>query len=523
MTGSPPSVAPDVLRRQAREAPDRPALIVDRGAGEPNHPMTFAQWDRRSDGLAAALLERGLRKGERVALAFENVDAERFYVSYFAVAKAGGVSVPVGARLAEAEIGAILRHAEPSFAIGGDAQLEALRASVPAWRLWGPDDLDAAMLRDADPPSNPPLPGDLCDILYTSGTTGTPKGVCSTHAGLVTIRAGALKLFAGRAFVHAVPVHTFAGTHAMQYLPLRAGMTSVVMHRFDAARYIELLAAHRAAASYAVPAMLRLALDAWDARSPAGRPDLGPLALLMFGASAMPPSTLARLPELFPEAALVNLYASTETGSGSCAMPAGEAERHPGSVGVPVPPTEIRIVVASVAGSTQDAATGEVGEVWIRGPGPGRVYYKDPEATARTFVEEGWVRTGDLGHLDAEGYLYLDGRQKELVNRGGLKIFVDELDALLAAHPAVCEAAVAGIPHAVLGEDLAAFVVLRAGADVQPDDLRSYLLRSVADYKVPRHWGFIETLPRNSMGKVVRRELVARHSDALRLIGGSRD
>ncbi len=508
-----PRVVPDILRKQARLLGEQPALVVDRGAGpqvsrtDLSPALTFCVWDRRSDTLAAALIKRGLRRGDRVALAFENRDADRFFVGYFAVAKAGGVAVPVGVRLAEAEVGQILRHAEPRFACAGDTQARSIASlGLSGLSVLGPADFDRTVAEEVAAPAVDVQPDDLCDILYTSGTTGTPKGVSSTHANLVSIRSAGLKPFAGQAFLHAVPVHTFAGTHAMQYLPLRAGMVSVVMHRFEAARYLALVAAHRVAVAYAVPAMLRLTIDRWEATGPAERPDTSSLMLLMFGASAMPASTFARLPELFPSAMLVNLYASTESGSASCAMPPGEAQNHPGAVGVPVPPTEIRIVIDE---GGRDVTPGEIGEIWIKGSVRGRSYYKDPEATARTFVDGGWVRTGDLGHLDKDGYLYLDGRQKEMVNRGGLKIFVDELDSVLMSHPAVQEAALVGIPHPVLGEDLAGFVVLRAGASASAEELRAYLLERVAEYKVPRRWSFIGALPRNSMGKVVRRQLAA--------------
>ncbi len=500
-----PAVVPEILRRQANVHGDRPAIVVDRG-GPLDAPaaLSFSGWARAADALAGALAGRGVRKGDRVALVFENGDADRFHVGYFAALAAGAVAVPVGVRLAGAEMDRILHHAEPRLALGGLRQAEAIsRLGVPGLTVLGPAEVDEAIAGGLPAPEVALGPEDLADILYTSGTTGTPKGVCSTHGNLLTIHAGGFKPFAGRVWLHGVPVHTFAGTHAMQYLPLRAGMTIVVQHQFDPLRWLALAASRQAAVAYAVPAMLRLIVDAWDATPPTKRPDLSSLAMLLFGAAAMPPATFARLPELFPAAMLVNLYGLTESGSATCAMPPGEAAARPGSVGVPVPPTEVRVV----AEGERECAPGEVGEIRIRGPGSVRRYYRAPEETARTFLPGGWVRTGDLGHLDADGYLYLDGRQKELVNRGGLKVFVDELDSLLAAHPAVLEAAVAGVAHPVLGEDLAAYVVVRPGHAVSADELCAFLAARVADYKVPRRWTFVAALPRNSMGKVMRRQL----------------
>jgi acyl-CoA synthetase (AMP-forming)/AMP-acid ligase II len=507
-----PLVLPDVLRRQAEKLGDQPALVVDRGAGSTVGPqdghgaMTFAEWNRKSDRVARALVDAGLQRGDRVALAFQNRDADRFAVSYFGAIKAGGVAVPVGVRLAESEIGHILRHAEPRIAIAGEALATAIgQLSIPNLEVWGPQAYNRAVDHDVAPPEVEIAPEDLCDILYTSGTTGTPKGVASTHANLVAIRSGGLKPFAGRAFVHGVPVYTFAGTHAMQIVPLRAGMRVVVMHRFDGERYLRLIEAHRATVSYAVPSMLKLAIEAFDAA--ASKPDTSSLTVLMYGAAPMPPSTLEVLPRIAPRAFLVNLYAFTESGNAACAMPPGEAANHPGSVGVPVPPTEVRIAIVEGSGSVRDAKPGEVGEIWLRGEGGARSYYKDADASARTFLPDGWVRSNDLGHVDTEGYLYLDGRVHDVVNRGGFKIFVNEIDALLEAHPAVREAAVIGVPHPVLGEDLAAFVALKPGAHADAEALRSYLSERLADYKVPRSFTFVDKLPRSTMGKVIRREL----------------
>ncbi|MBI3181064.1 MAG: acyl--CoA ligase [Myxococcales bacterium] len=493
----------DVLSEQARLRADQPAVVVAR-AEEPARVMSFAEWERRSDRLAVALIEAGVRRGDRVAIAFENRDADLYYGAYFAALKAGAVAVPVGSRLTAEEVRGILRHAEPAAVIAGEGPRLAFRGARP--RVLGPPEWRAALEREVRPPEVERSEEDVCDILYTSGTTGAPKGVASTISNVMTIRPGALRAFEGRAMLHASPLHTFAATHAMQYLPLTAGMTAVVMDRFDGRRYLELCERHEAAVAYAVPAMLRLVLEAYDSVQPSGRPDTSKLSLLFYGASPMPEATLRRLPELAPNAVLVNLYALTESGSAACAMPPGEAAKRPGSVGLPVPPAEVRIVLEE-PGTKRDAAVGEVGEVWLKGGGAPRSYFRDPEASARTFVEGGWVRTGDLGHLDRDGFLYLDGRLKELVNRGGMKVSVDEVDCALQDHPAVREAAVTGVPHPVLGEDVRAFVVLRAGASAGAEELRTYLTERLADYKVPRAYAFVEELPRNAMGKVVRRQL----------------
>jgi acyl-CoA synthetase (AMP-forming)/AMP-acid ligase II len=512
-------LVPDLLRQKARELGDRQALAVDRGEGtlvraEDTHgALTFAAWDTRSDRLATALVAAGVRVGDRVALAFDNADADRFSVGYFATLKAGAVAVPLGVRLVEAEVDVILRHSAPTAVITDARRRAELAGRSEDLTLFGPEDYDRAIATAGPAPvlSRPLSDGDLCDILYTSGTTGAPKGVASTHGDVSILAVGALGDRPGATFLHAIPIFTFAGTQAMQLMPLCAGMSTVVMHRFDARRYLALVAAHRAAVTFAVPSMLRLCVDAHDATPPAERADTSSMRLCIFGSAPMPPSTLQRLPDLFARAHLINIYGLTESGGATCAMPPGEALRRPTSVGKPVPPVQVRIVVAENAdegtSAVREAAPGEVGEIWLRGRSRPRSYFKDAEATRKTFDADGWLHTGDIGHLDADGYLYLDDRRRDLVIRGGLNIFPSEIDALLHAHPAVLEAAVVGVPHDVLGEDLRAYVVLRPGMQASADELRAHLSTRIADYKVPRQFRFIDALPRNALGKVVKRQL----------------
>ncbi len=194
----------------------------------------------------------------------------------------------------------------------------------------------------------------------------------------------------------------------------------------------------------------------------------------------------------------------TEAGSVYCLMPPGEAVKRPGSVGKPLPPAEVRC--ADPDGEA--VVAGEVGQVLLRIPGRPREYFDDPEATARTWVD-GWLVTGDLGRVDEDGYLYIVGRSKDVIIRGGNNIHPTDVEHVIELHPAVREAAVVGVAHPVLGEDVVAFVVLRPGAQAGPDDLRAHTLEQLAAYKVPRQWQFVDELPRNATGKVVKDKLRA--------------
>jgi acyl-CoA synthetase (AMP-forming)/AMP-acid ligase II len=197
-----------------------------------------------------------------------------------------------------------------------------------------------------------------------------------------------------------------------------------------------------------------------------------------------------------------NGYGMTEAGPAYCSMPKEESSRRIGSVGQPVPPMEVR----SVASDGTALAPGEVGEIHIRMPGREREYYNDPEATAATW-EDGWLHTGDLGYLDDDGYLYIVGRQKEVIIRGGNNIYATDIEGVLLEHPLVQEAAVVGVAHDVLGEDLAAFAVVRPGATLSADELQGFCAERLADYKVPRRITFLDELPRNATGKVLKHEL----------------
>jgi acyl-CoA synthetase (AMP-forming)/AMP-acid ligase II len=209
-----------------------------------------------------------------------------------------------------------------------------------------------------------------------------------------------------------------------------------------------------------------------------------------------------------PSALVSNNYGMTEAGSVYCLMPPGEAVKRPGSVGKPLPPAE----VVCVDPEDRPVPAGEVGQVRLRIPGRPREYFGDPDATARTWVD-GWLVTGDLGRIDEDGYLYIVGRSKDVVIRGGNNIHPTDVEHAIESHPAVREAAVVGVPHPVLGEDVVAFVTLRPDMDATPDDLRAHTLELLARYKVPRQWYIVDGLPRNATGKVLKQELRRRLDD----------
>lgn len=487
----------DQLRTLAGLVPDEVGFIVA-GGGE----ITYADWDAQASCVARGLLDLGVSKGDRVALVIAPEDALRFVVAYAGVHKAAAVAVPINVRLSAAEIAGILRHCEPTVVIASDSLLPLLaQADAPkhvvstgdaanslGWdELIADDDSDLQVDAGFD---------DLADVLYTSGTTGAPKGVAIRH-GNSAMNVLTEPTWSGSHWIHASPMSTFAGL-TFVYQPMRMGMRTVYLPRFDVEAWAAAVDAYKPMCAFIVPAMAELLI----AHPVFDELDLSSLLMVSVGSAPSAPTTLQRLQEKLPNAAIANGYSMTEAGAAYCVLPKGELERRPGAVGLPLPPTEIRVVDES-----GDAVpSGEIGEVLLKPPGRQREYYRDPEATAALW-RDGWVHTGDLGRLDDDGYLYIVGRIKDVIIRGGNNVYATDVEAALYEHPDVREAAVVGVPHAVLGEDVAAFVVLRAGANATPDDLIAHCREHLSDYKVPRQVQLRDELPRNATGKVLKREL----------------
>lgn len=496
----------DLLRMQAKKTPDRLAAVVD-GVAE----ITYGEWEHLSNRLARKLAELGINKGDRVGLLFNNTEAISFMVAYFGVHMAGGVIVPINTRLAPGEIAYILANSEAVGVLGEESvaqKLETARKDAPSvqWAALkggagAEHDLDVLLAEGDDSELNVNnIADDLCDILYTSGTTGFPKGVACTHGDVISLggSGGLDKMFGGRAFLHAIPLFTFAGTHAMMMTPLKAGMTSVIQPKFDAGRFLALIEEYKVALSYAVPSMVVLALQHPDL----GKHDYSSLQMLMYGTAPMPPEAVRKLGEVWPKTMLLNVYGLTEGGGTACSLPPFEAKKRPGSIGRPLPGTELKII----AEDGRQAAPNEVGEIRMRGKHR-RSYFNNEAASSDTWTEDGWLKTGDLGYLDEDGYLYISGRNKDMIIRGGFNVYPVEIEAALHEHPDVREAAVIGVPHEVLGEDIKACIVARPGAQLNKEEIDKFCESRLADYKRPRQIEFVAELPRNALGKVLKRAL----------------
>ena len=468
------------------EDPEHGALLVHGGA-----LLTYGAWQASATARAHGLIARGIKPGDRVALYFHNAQWTDYAACYIAVLAAGAVAVPLSPRFSAAEIAGIIEHC--------DAALLVSHPALPAPEVGAPSATAVELEEGGEASTVDRAQTDgLAEIIYTSGTTGAPKGVAITHENLM---AHDLPPGAGRAsaFLHAFPIGTNAGQECVR-MPLRRSTTAVVLPAFDPEQLAAAIALHRIARLQLVPSMARLFVDSGAVQ----RHDVSSVERVILSSAPAPPTLWAKLAEAFPGASLWNAYALTEAGAARTLM-RFDASR-PACVGRPVGETELRIVDESGA----EATPGERGEVWLRRRGaPPRAYHRDPAATAAVFTGD-WVRSGDVGFIDADGCLNLVDRSKDLIISGGLNVSSVEVEGVLAVHPAVAEAAVFGVAHEVLGQDVAAAVVLREPADVRA--LQSFVRERLAEHKVPHQVHIVEALPRNESGKVVKRELRERFS-----------
>jgi acyl-CoA synthetase (AMP-forming)/AMP-acid ligase II len=496
----------DQLRFMARRHGDEVGYR-DMGSGE---TLTFREWDTRSNALARGLVARGAERGDRVSIYLPNEECLRWIVAYAAVHKAGAVAVPTNTRLSTRELTVILGHAEVSALLTCEALLPAareVRPALPSLHVVVSDRDSAeegevawsdAFDDDSGEFQVPVGPDDLADIMYTSGTTGLPKGVAVRHRNVAMI-PNLEPPWSGAGWVHGAPLFTFAGISFI-FNPMKMGMVGLYQPKFDAGEWLRIVERERPTMAFLVPAMAELLVAHPDFATV----DLTSLNAVSIGSAPLAPNTLLTLVERLPQASVANSYGMTEAGPAFIVMPPEEVTKRIGSVGKPIPPMEIKIV----DDDDNELALREVGELLTRLPGRQREYYNDVEATESTWTGDGWLRSGDLGYVDEDGFLYLVGRKKDLIVRGGHNVYPTDIEAVILEHPGVQEAAVVGVPHDVLGEDIAAFVVAKPNATVGGDELKEFCASHLADYKRPRHVSFVDSLPRNATGKVMKHLLV---------------
>ena len=493
-----------MLREAVARGGERTALVCG------GTRLTYRALDAAVDRLAAGLARRGLKKGDRVALMLPNGDP--FVVALLAAARLGAVCVPMNVRQRRPETLYMLRQCAAS-AIVYDGALEdeiPLAAETPSLRLsirlgaGGRAAIDhrALAAEDGAPPAVEIGEEDLFCLVYTSGTTGRPKGAMLTHLGVVHSAvhyAAAFELTCRDVGLVAVPLSHVTGLIAIALAMIRCGGRIVVMPGFRASDFLSLAAREKMTYTLAVPAIYNLCLLQPDFASH----DLSSWRVGGFGGAPMPQATIERLARALPDLGLYNIYGSTETSSPVTILSAADMASRADSVGRALPCCDV--FVADDAGI--EVARGTAGELWIAGPNVSPGYWDDPEATRSGFVAGHWL-SGDVGSMDGHGYVRVFDRKKDVVNRGGYKIYSIEVENEIVRHPALVEAAVLGRADPVLGEKIEAFVVLREGASISRDELRAHCARAISDYKLPDIVTVLDApLPRNAAGKVAKNVL----------------
>src|SRR5580693_3670121 len=476
----------------------RVAVRVDDAA------LTYRALDEASARVAGLLRECGLTPGDRVGLMMPNV--AEVPVVYYGVLRAGGVVVPMNPLLKGREVayylsdsGAGLLFAWHAFAEQAKAGAEQAGAeTIVVDGVAFPD-----LLATATPDFGVADAGDddTAVILYTSGTTGHPKGAELTHGNLISntevsrvdiVQAGPDDVIFG-----GLPLfHVFGQTVALN-VAVASGACLTLLPRFDPAHALRIIAGHRVTVFEGVPTMYVALLHQPDRADY----DTSSLRTCISGGAALPVEVLRGFDAAFGVPVLEGYGLSETSPVASFNLPG--AERKPGSIGTPIRDVQMRVV----DGEDNEAPLGEVGEIVIRGPNVMKGYWRKPEATAEA-VRDGWFHSGDLARVDADGYFYIVDRKKDLIIRGGYNVYPREIEEVLYEHPAVAEAAVIGLPHPSLGEEVAAAVALKPGAAVTAEELRDYVKSQVAAYKYPRHVWFVDALPKGPTGKIQKRDIV---------------
>lgn len=495
-----------VLSHHASRAPGKPICVFGRDT------ISYAEMEERAAALGAGLHARGVGPGDVVGLLSYNCG--EFLETIFAANYLGAIVMPVNWRLAAPEVRYILEHSgaralvcDESLTVlaneatkGMDASLCRASVSAPAPEGW----TSLADLRASPPVPRAASTGeDVHRLMYTSGTTGRPKGVMITHANLAWKNLAHIVEFGftgADTGLACGPMYHVGALDLTTTSLIAAGATTIIHRAFDPSAVVEEIERSRVTTVWLAPAMVNAIMSLPDVE----QRDLSSVRLVIGGGEKMPIPLIERLQRTFPSAWFADAYGLTETVSGDTFLDKESTVTKLGSAGRPCLYLELDIWDAE-GGSLPP---GERGEVVLRGPKVFKGYWRDAEATATAFAG-GWFHTGDIGLRDEDGYLYIVDRLKDMILSGGENIAGSEVERVLYEHEAVLEAAVVGRPHERWGEVPVAFVVLRAGTAASSEDLIEHCSRQLARFKVPKDIIFLDALPRNPSGKVLKRELRA--------------
>lgn len=504
----------DWLARAAQDRPDDEAIAFDESR------LTWSQWHARVRRTTGALAEAGLGPGDRVAVIDRNHLACLDVL--LAAGALGAATVVINSRLTDAELMELLRDSAPRIVCAGPdvgPRIDARRNECPSVeRILTLDDMFDAWVACATPRDahEDVSDDDVALVIYTSGTTGRPKGAEFTHAGLRANAISAASIGAmgprDRVLV-SMPLFHVGGMGAA-LTAIHAGVPLSLLRKPEGQEIVQAIE-EGCTRAFLVPAAIATLLD----RGPRERQALASLTLLTYGGAPCPLPLLGRILAALPDTHVVQVYGMTEL-CGTVTTLSNAAHRDTTrperlrSAGQVIEGTQVRIVDPS---TRADVPRGASGELWFSTPKRMVGYLDQPEATAETITDDGWVRTGDIGYVDDDGFIFIDGRLKDVIITGGENVYGLEVETVLASHPAVAEVAVIGLPDPMMGESVVAVVVAAPAAHVDGDELISYARECLAGFKCPRRVVVVESLPRNAAGKVLKRELRERlEADGLR-------
>lgn len=491
----------DFLTQTAERIPNYPAIHFEETI------TTFGELKDKVNRLAGGLIHLGLRVGDFCVLMMPN--SLNWVVAYYALAQIGAIVVPVNFLYRRGELEYIFQNSSARAFIGhGDYLKEPLAAMETSFQIdlriaegegLPPRFVALKDLFDAESEfqTHPTQADDPFAVIYTSGTTGRPKGAILTHKNLMMDAQAIAQVR------HTEPedlvlcvlplFHIYGQTHALN-ISIYQGLTIRLWPAFDAQEVLKTIEEEKSTILYAVPTMVNRLVEL----AAHHRIKRSGLRFCISGGASLPVEVLHRFEKMF-QAIIYESYGLTECSPTCVENPFGRPTR-PGSIGLPLPGFQVRIVDEN----DHDVSLGKIGELLISGPAVMKGYLNNPEATSET-LKGGWLHTGDLGRWDSEGYLYIVDRRKDLIIRGGYNVYPREIEEILYTHPAILEAAVIGEPHADLGEEIAAVIVLRSGARTSAEEIKQYVKERVAPYKYPRLVKFVTELPKTPAGKIFKR------------------
>ena len=498
--------------------PDRNSIVFE------GKRWTYAQTSDRVNRLANVLTELGLEKGDRVGML--QVNCNQQVETYFASAKLGAIFVPLNFRAKTDEISYMIANAGAKILLVGSRYLEMVDAILPhlptVKKCISIDSHEEGRLHYEDlihSASSDELFCDIADeditiLMYTAGTTGRPKGVPLIHSAFVSYvldNVDPASPDIEEKNLLTVPLYHVAGIQAM-LAAIYGGRTLVMMRQFEVKEWLETICREKATRAMLVPTMLKRVIDDTDF----SKYDLSGLKVVTYGAAPMPFEVINKAIKKLPWVKFINAFGQTETAStitslgpedhvieGSEEEKEKKLKRLSSSIGKPLPDVEVKIVDEQ----GNRVPPGEVGEILVRGPRIMTGYWRDEQKTSQVMTEDGWLRTGDMGSRDKEGYIFLAGRGDDMIIRGGENISPEEVENVLHSHPKVEEAAVIGVSDPEWGQEPRAMVVLKKGEVATPEDIMDFCRAKLSGFKRPRSVIFMDALPRNTMGKVLRKKL----------------